>query len=207
MSLAEELRDDVMVLSASFSGRFDRLRSTRNQRRLLDDAAQRLRRGRRVSVSGGRASARKAKVRTDRAPGSGAVSAGLDRRVAEVAAMHAHEGAGPWDGGAVGCRLGGVRVEAAVARGTPRPPDRTRRRAARRERDRTRRRGTGGPAAFRAHLPAARVRHTPVRACDRDIVRVVAFGVATEWARGATAGRGCAVRRVRHAATGTGAAS
>lgn len=41
-SLGEELMDDFMALLASFSGRFYRLRGTRNQRRLLDAAAERL---------------------------------------------------------------------------------------------------------------------------------------------------------------------
>lgn len=42
ISLAEELMDDFMALLASFSGRFYRLRSKQNQRRLLDDAGARL---------------------------------------------------------------------------------------------------------------------------------------------------------------------
>jgi len=41
-SLTEELMDDFMALLASFSGRFYRLRSEHNQRRLLDDARVRL---------------------------------------------------------------------------------------------------------------------------------------------------------------------
>ncbi|PQP19304.1 recombinase family protein [Rhodococcus opacus] len=41
-SLVEELMDDFMAALASFSGRFYRLRSKQNQRRLLDDAAARL---------------------------------------------------------------------------------------------------------------------------------------------------------------------
>ena len=41
-SLLEELMDDFMALLASFSGRFYQLRSTHNQRRLLDAAGQRL---------------------------------------------------------------------------------------------------------------------------------------------------------------------
>ncbi|AWK75611.1 hypothetical protein CBI38_16630 [Rhodococcus oxybenzonivorans] len=44
-SLVEELMDDFMALLASFSGRFYRLRSKQNQRRLLDDAAARLEEG------------------------------------------------------------------------------------------------------------------------------------------------------------------
>lgn len=41
-SLLEELMDDFMVLLASFSGRFYRLRSNENQRRLLNAATARL---------------------------------------------------------------------------------------------------------------------------------------------------------------------
>jgi predicted site-specific integrase-resolvase len=41
-SLVAELMDDFMALLASFSGRFYRLRSKRNQQRLLDAASERL---------------------------------------------------------------------------------------------------------------------------------------------------------------------
>jgi predicted site-specific integrase-resolvase len=44
-SLVEELMDDFMALLASFSGRFHQLRSTQNQRRLLEVAATRLEQG------------------------------------------------------------------------------------------------------------------------------------------------------------------
>jgi predicted site-specific integrase-resolvase len=41
-SLLEELMDDFMAVLASFSGRFYRVRSRRNQQGLLDAAARRL---------------------------------------------------------------------------------------------------------------------------------------------------------------------